>query len=500
VSAPPTVRDLASVLRADGLLTEVVGREDAAVLGVAQDSRAVAPGDVFVAWRGSAVDAHDFVGAAVEAGAVAAVVERPLPGIDVPQLVVRDGRRAAALVADRVLGTPSADLHFAAVTGTNGKTTTAWMLRHLLAGMGPSAALGTLGVIGPDGVREGSAALTTPGPVALSETLARLRDEGVEWLTLEASSHALDQGRLAALAFDVAVYTNLSQDHLDYHGTLEAYRDAKLLLVDQVGPEGAVVVNAADPAWAAIRHPRLIRYAVEGLGEAGPAGGAATADLVASSVHIDAGGSAFTVAWAGEQRRVHLPLPGGFNVENALAALGAALSAGVALDDAVERLASVPQVPGRMEVVVREPFTVLIDFAHTPDALDSLLSGVRALSDGTLRVLFGAGGDRDRTKRPRMGAAVARYADRIWLTSDNPRTEDPERILDDIAEGLGGAEHVREADRVRAIRGIVAEARRGDVVVLAGKGHEVVQVVGAERRPLDEREVVAEAMRLRGAA
>mgnify|MGYP001819344658 CR=1 FL=1 len=495
MSEPLTVRDLASVLRADGLLREVVGREDAAVLGVAQDSRRVSPGDVFLAWVGSTTDAHDFVPSAVEAGAVAVVVERPVPGIHVPQLVVVDGRRAAALVAERVFGSPGATLHCAAVTGTNGKTTTAWMLRHLLAVKGPSAALGTLGVIGADGKRAAGAALTTPGPVELAHTLARLRAAGVEWVTLEASSHALDQGRLAALAFDVAVYTNLSQDHLDYHGTLEAYRNAKLRLIDQVGPGGAVVVNAADPAWAGIRHPRLIRYAVADVGV-----DADEADLVASAVSVDAGGSAFTVSWGGNERQVRLPLPGGFNVENALAALGAALSVGVSLDTATARLGSVPQVPGRMEVVVREPFTVLIDFAHTPDALESLLSGVRELTDGTVRVLFGAGGDRDRTKRPPMAAAVARYADRIWLTSDNPRTEDPERILDDLAEGLGGVDHVRQADRVKAIHGVVGEARPGDVVVLAGKGHEVVQIVGAERRPLDERRVVAEAMRLRGAA
>lgn len=480
---------LASVLRADGLLTEVVGPEDAAVLGVSQDSRTVVPGDLFLAWAGSTTDAHDYVADAAARGAAAAVVERVVGGVMIPQLVVSDGRVAAARAADEVFGRPSRRLRTVAVTGTNGKTTTAVLTRHLLAAQAPAAALGTLGVVGPDGQVHGGGSLTTPGPVELARTLRDLRDAGVEWVVMEASSHALDQRRLDALSFDVAVFTNLSLDHLDYHGTFSRYRDAKLRLIELLKVDGRAVVNAAEAAWSRVELTRMLRYGVH-----------IEADVAADDVECGPAGSRFTVRWGDERAPVKLPLPGRFNVENALAALTAALVAGVPFQTAVARLATAPQVAGRMEVVVREPFTVIIDFAHTPDALENLLTAVRPLARGSLRVLFGAGGDRDPSKRRPMAEAVARHADRIWVTSDNPRTEDPEAILDALEDGLAGADHVREVDRVAAIRGIIAEAVTGDVVVLAGKGHETYQIVGTERRPLDERTVVARALADRGAA
>lgn len=480
---------LASVLRADDLLREIVGTEDAAVLGASQDSRSIRRGEVFLAWAGSATDAHDYVGAAAQAGAAAAVVERVVEGVDLPQLVVSDGRRAAELVADAVEGFPSRALRTVAVTGTNGKTTTALLTRHLLGASARAAALGTLGIVGPDGQLHDGAALTTPGPVELARTLRELADAGVEWLVMEASSHALDQHRLDALKLDAAVFTNLSLDHLDYHETFSAYRDAKLRLVELLGVDGRAVVNAAEAAWGRLDLTRIVRYAVQ-----------ADADIVADEVECRAGGSSFRVR-AGEWRtRAELPLPGRFNIENALAALATALVAGVPFDAAVARLASAPQVPGRMEVLQREPFTVIIDFAHTPDALENLLTTVRSLTPGTLRVLFGAGGDRDRSKRAPMAATVARHADRVWVTSDNPRTEDPESILDDLVAGLRHADHRREVDRVKAIHGVIEEAATGDVIVLAGKGHETVQVVGTEKRPLDERVIVRDALRARGLA
>lgn len=480
---------LVALLREHGLVRAVVGEGDPRIGGASHDSRALEPGDLFLAWAGSATDAHRFVGAAVAAGAPAAVVERAVEAVEVPQVVVTDGRRAAAFVADALHGHPSRSLRLAAVTGTNGKTTTALLLRHLLAGHTPAAAVGTLGVIGPDATPRGGGALTTPGPVEIARTLRALADEGVEWVVMEASSHALDQHRLDALELDLAIFTNLSLDHLDYHETFSRYRDAKLRLVELLGVEGRVIVNAAEPAWGRIELTRLVRYGVD-----------TAADVVADEVTSHPGGSRFRLRAGTWSTHAEVPLPGRFNVENAVAALAAAVTAGVPLDMAVARLATAPQVPGRMEVVVREPFTVIIDFAHTPDALENLLLTARTLTPATLRVLFGAGGDRDPSKREPMARAVARHADRIWLTSDNPRTEDPDAILDDLEVGMGGADYRREPDRAAAIRGVVAEAEAGDVIVLAGKGHELWQVVGSERRPFDERVIVHEALAARGAA
>ncbi|MDT8340504.1 MAG: UDP-N-acetylmuramoyl-L-alanyl-D-glutamate--2,6-diaminopimelate ligase [Longimicrobiales bacterium] len=480
--------DVTRVLRDAGLLTGVRAPEDAVVSGAAHDSRTVAPGDLFLAWRGTAADGHDYVDSARAAGAAAAVVERFLPDVDLPQLQVSDGRRAAALAADAVFGRPGSRLEVVAVTGTNGKTTTALLARHLLGGRtGGAAALGTLGVVGTDGrVQPGTEGLTTPDPVGLARRLAALVEVGVGAVVLEASSHALDQHRLDALAVRVAVFTNLSRDHLDYHPDEAAYRSAKLRLLDLLRPGGTAVVNAGDPAWDTVRGEGVLTYAVAG-----------EADLRAENVVATPLGTRFTLHFRGAAVPVDLPLPGAFNVANALAAAGAALTLGVPLDRVAGQLGDAPPVPGRMERVVDRPFTVLIDFAHTPAALENLLTALRAVTRGRLLVLFGAGGDRDRGKRRPMAEAVARYADRVYLTSDNPRSEDPERILDDLESGLGEVERVREADRRAAIRRAVREAREGDVLVLAGKGHETAQVVGTVREPLDERAVVAEALRLR---
>jgi UDP-N-acetylmuramoyl-L-alanyl-D-glutamate--2,6-diaminopimelate ligase len=485
------ISELAQVLRDARLLDGVSGPEDTLVTGVSHDSRTIEPGDVFLAWKGYETDGHAYLEPARRAGAVAAVVERPLPEVDLPQLVVRDGRHAAALVADHLFGRPGSGLPLVGITGTNGKTTTALLLRSLLARrFGGAAALGTLGVVGPDGrVRPGTGGLTTPGPVELARWLAELRDEGVGALTLEASSHALAQHRLDALRFQVVVFTNLSRDHLDYHGSMAEYRDAKLRLRELLAEGGTVVVNADEPSWNALREGGALSFGTRGEG-----------DVRAANVIATPRGSRFSLLFRGDTRAVDLPLLGRFNVENALAAAAAALALGLSLQEVAEGLGAAPQIPGRMEVVVGEPFTILIDFAHTPDALETLLGGLSALGPRRLVVLFGAGGDRDRGKRHPMAEAVARYADRVYLTSDNPRTEDPERILDDLQAGLGSVECIREPDRRAAIRRAVLDLDAGDLLVLAGKGHETVQVVGSERLPLDERLEVEAAMALRGAA
>jgi UDP-N-acetylmuramoyl-L-alanyl-D-glutamate--2,6-diaminopimelate ligase len=474
-----TLDAVSDVLRSAHLLQERLGSGDVSLSGVTADSRTVREGDLFLAWKGTASDAHDYVAAAAERGAVAAVVERPVEAA-LPQLVVHNGRRAAALAAEAVYGMPSAEMTTVGVTGTNGKTTTALMIRHLLAAEMETAVIGTLGLVDAHGVRPGTEGLTTPGPVQVAVWLRELADGGMGAVILEASSHALSQHRLDGVSFDVGVFTNLSQDHLDYHGTVAEYGAAKARLVDLVAPGGTLVVNAEDPAWRSLpSEGRTV--ATYGMSSG--------ADIVASDVTLTSSGSVFTLTADGSEHTVRLPLLGRYNVENALAAIAAARALGLPIATILGRLAGVPQVPGRLEVVVQEPFTVLIDFAHTPAALDGMLQALRPLTDGRLVVLFGAGGDRDRTKRAPMAEAVARWADRVVLTSDNPRTEDPEAILDDLRQGLGRAEYRREVDRRRAIRLALESAGPGDTVVLAGKGHESYQVIGREKLPFDERAI-----------
>jgi len=479
-----TLHTVGEVLRSAGLLEETRGAGDVAVMGVSQDSRTVRSGDLFLAWEGTAIDAHDYVGQAAEAGAVAAVVERPVDA-QVPQLVVSDGRRAAALAADHVMGSPWRDMFSVGITGTNGKSTTAILARHLLEQRGPAAAVGTLGVMDATGVRPGTEGLTTPGPVQLSVWLWELADGGMKAVVVEASSHALEQSRLDGVRFDVGVFTNLSQDHLDYHPDLASYFGAKARLVGLVSPGGTLIVNRDDPAWEELDpQGRALRtFSVDG-----------DADVKASDVTLGSEGSTFTLTVDGVSAEVHLPLLAAYNVENALAAAAVAAAAGMSVADIVQGLDTAPQVAGRLEVVQQAPFKIVIDFAHTPDALDGALAAVRAVTDGRLIVVFGAGGDRDRTKRRPMGEAAGRHADEVFLTSDNPRTEDPELILDDVAEGLESGSFHRVVDRREAIHQALASAGPGDTVVLAGKGHETYQVVGLEKMDFDERVVIRECL------
>ena len=485
-----SVEAVGHVLRSAGLLVERRGSGDVSVEGVSQDSRTVRPGDLFLAWRGTAHDSHEHVAQAVARGAVATVVERALD-VGVPQLVVSDGRRAAALASSGVMGFPSEALVAVGVTGTNGKTTTALLIREILRGRMRTAVIGTLGLLDEDGVRPGTESLTTPGPVQLALWLRTLVDEGFEAVVLEASSHALDQRRLDGMSFDVAVFTNLSQDHLDYHPDMNAYRAAKVRLVQLVAPEGTVAVNRGEPAWDGLDPDgrRLVTFAVE-----------SQADVSARDLELGPDGSSFQLRIGERRATARLGMPARYNVENALAAAAATHALGCSLDEIVSGLDRAPQVPGRLEVVHSGSFTVLIDFAHTPAALEGMLRSVRPLTKGRLIVVFGAGGDRDRGKRRPMAEAVARHADLVVLTSDNPRTEDPERILDDLEPGLAGVAYERVVDRADAIARAVTAAAPGDTVVLAGKGHETYQVVGTEKRPLDERVVARAALKALGAA
>ena len=467
-----------------GLLADWPSAAPAVIPAVTTDSRRVAPGALFLAVPGTALDGHDFVAAAARAGAAFALVERRVADAPIPQAVVRDGRRAAALAAAAFFGNPADALVLLAVTGTNGKTTTAHLLRHLFADRAPAGSLGTLGAVDGDGrVLPTLGNLTTPGPVELYAALAALRHSGAQTVAMEASSHSIDQDRIAGLAFRAAVFTNLTRDHLDYHHDEASYLAAKVKLDRYLAPGGFQVVNADDPAWRALP-PRAERITFG----TGPG-----ADVRAEGVEGDRDGMRFRLAWRGAAAPVALPLLGTFNVENALGAAAAAVALGRDVAQVAARLSAAPQVPGRMERIADVPCVVLRDYAHTPDALERAIAALRPLTRGRLLVLFGAGGDRDRGKRPLMGAIVAAHADLGIVTSDNPRTEDPERILDDIEEGMGTTPHVRIVDRRAAILRALAIAKPDDTLLLAGKGHETYQVVGHEYVPLDERVVVAEA-------
>jgi UDP-N-acetylmuramoyl-L-alanyl-D-glutamate--2,6-diaminopimelate ligase len=453
-----------------------------AISGLTADSRDVRAGMLFCALRGSAQDGHAFVAAAAAAGAAALLVETP-QSVTVPQVVVKDGRRAAVVAAGAWFDWPGKKLDLIGVTGTNGKTTTVTLARHVLSVLEPTASIGTLGAFDPAGAAVPSDAgnLTTPGPIGLQATLAALVARGARAAALEVSSHSLDQGRVDGLSFRAAIFTNLTRDHLDYHKTLDDYFQAKAKLVGYVAPDGLEVVNADDPAWQRLRRGhRRITF------------GETNGDVRAQRIETDAQGARFELRTPVGTAPVRLPLLGRFNVANATGVAACAWGLGITPDQIAERLGSAPQVPGRMERLATKPATVLRDYAHTPDALQRALEALRPLTAGKLIVVFGAGGDRDRGKRAPMGEIAARLADIAVVTSDNPRTEDPERIVQEIESGMHGKAHERVVDRRQAISRALTLAQSGDTVLLAGKGHETYQVIGKEKQPFDERLVVRE--------
>ena len=476
--------DIVSALERGGLL---VGTPDLhtwpEITGLTADSRRIEPGMLYCAVRGSVQDGHQFVTVARERGAVAALVEREQP-VELPQVLVRDGRRAAALAAETWFGRPAARLDLVGVTGTSGKTTSVLLARHVLSALEPMGSIGTLGAFDPDGASVPSEAgnLTTPGPIDLQATLAALVARGARGAAMEVSSHSLDQGRVEGLVFRTAVFTNLTREHLDYHHTLEDYFKAKAKLAGYLGPTGLEVVNADDPAWLRLphRHRRVTFGEREG------------SDVSARKVVVDGIGARFDLITPTGSAAARLPLLGRFNVTNALGVAACAWGMGVPVEAIVERLATAPQVPGRMERIAERPCTILRDYSHKPDALERALESVRPLTSGRIILVFGAGGDRDRGKRAPMGEIAVRLADVAIVTSDNPRTEDPERILDEVESGMQAKPHHRRTDRREAIALALELARPGDTVMLAGKGHETYQIVGTEKQPFDERSIVRE--------
>jgi len=495
---PPAVAvsTLVDALREGGLLVAASPNVPSTVSALVDDSRCVQRGAAFLAVKGAAQDGHAWLPQVQATGAALAIVEdaAAAESAGLPYLEVRDGRRAAAITAAAFHGWPARSLTLVGVTGTNGKTTTVGLLRHLLdEPTHRAASIGTLGVLlGSEGAPfPGGGGLTTPGPVELQRVLRALVDTGVTRVAMETSSHALDQRRVDGLSFAAAVFTNLTRDHLDYHGTMEAYRAAKLRLVGLLARDGVAVLNADDPAWHGVTNaPRTLTFAAHETG----------ADVAAREVEYVASGSRFLLVTATGAHPVSLPLIGDFNIANALGAAAVAVTLGMSVAQVAQRLSNAPQVPGRLEVLRTSP-TVLRDYAHTPDALDRALRAVRpftresADNAGRLIVLVGCGGDRDRGKRPAMGRLAEQLADMVIVTSDNPRTEDPERILDDIEAGMSERKHVRIVDRRDAIAYALQHAAPHDVIVLAGKGHETYQIRGTTSYPFDERVIVAELSR-----
>lgn len=477
------VERLRLALERAGLLVDVRGALPSTITALTDDSRQAGPGACFVAVRGSARDGHSFLPQVTEAGAACAVIAEDATAV-LPALVVRDTRAAASVAAAAFYDEPGAQLELVGVTGTNGKTTTVGLLRHLLdAPDAPAASIGTLGVLRGDGsLFPGGSGLTTPGPIELHRLLRLLVDAGVRRVAMEVSSHALDQQRVGALRFRAGVFTNLTRDHLDYHGTMDAYREAKARLIGLLATDGVAVVNADDPAWTALPPaPRRLTFGMQ-----------AEAEVRADEVRFTPRGSAWLLRTADGARPVALPLIGEFNVANALGAAAAALAVGLPQERVAARLATVQQVPGRLELLAERP-TVLRDYAHTPDALARALAALRAVTPGRLIVVFGCGGDRDRGKRPLMAEAARDGADHLVVTSDNPRTEDPERILDDICAPLVPGTYDRIEDRRAAIAHALAVADpTRDVVLLAGKGHETYQIRGTVAYPFDEAGIVQE--------
>src|SRR3954471_18595611 len=471
------------------------------VTALAYDNRLATTGTLFFCVPGFTRDGHDFARDAVARGASALVVQRPL-GLGVPEIVVDDVRAAMAPAAARLAGDPTARLRTVGITGTNGKTTTAFLVRALLeAGGMPTGLLGTVGAIVGGARREG--VRTTPEAIDLQRTFAEMVDAGDRAVVMEVSSHALALPRAAAIHWDVAVFTNLTQDHLDFHAGMEDYFAAKRQLFlpgdgAQTTP-GVAVVNVDDPYGARIAAD-LAEAGEPPLRTFSPSG-AERADYRALEASFDASGSRFRCVWPAGEVQVRTPLAGHFNIENALAAIAACHALDVPVEAAAAALADAGRAPGRFEPVeVGQAFAVLVDYAHTPDSLENVLRAARLLTQGRLVCVFGCGGDRDRDKRPKMGEIAARLADRCVVTSDNPRSEDPNAIIAEILAGIPGYANgdgfqdiAVEPDRRAAIASALEDALPGDTVVIAGKGHEQGQEFENGRKiPFDDRTVAAE--------
>lgn len=490
------LKDLATYI----IGSEIRGDAGTECRGISIDSRKISPGDLFICLPGHTVDGHDYAKKAAEAGAAALVVQHWLDDVSLPQLKVKDSRVAMAVLGNVFFDFPSSRMKVIGVTGTNGKTTTTYLIERILLDQGKSA--GLIGTIqrrfaGQTFPMSG----TTPESLDLQRYLHEMIEADTDYCVMEVSSHALDQGRVKGTKFRTAVFTNLTQDHLDYHKSMEEYRAAKGLLFSRLGntyassPEerSYAVLNADDPASAYFAKQTAAEIVTYGVDQ--------EADVRASNIRITAKGTTFHADTFLGNIDITLKMVGKFNVYNALAAMTVALLEGVSLQDIKSSLEAVPGVDGRVEAVDEgQSFAVIVDYAHTPDGLENVLNAVNEFAKGRVICVFGCGGDRDRTKRPIMGKIAARLSGYVIVTSDNPRTEDPELILKDIEAGLeeDGVPQERYefiVDRREAIEKAIEMASPEDVVLIAGKGHETYQLIGKEVHDFDDRIVAKEAIR-----
>ena len=472
---------------------QVIGTLDRTVESIAYDSRRVQRNGLFVALRGEKADGHEFIDSAIEKGASVIVTEREEPHPRVTSLVVENTRAALADLSANFYGHPAWKLKLAAVTGTNGKTTTTFLIKHICEKAGLRC--GLVGTVRYEiGERILPAIRTTPESLDLQELLAQIVNAGCRAAAMEVSSHALAQDRTRGLEWNVAVFTNLTQDHLDFHGTMESYFDSKAKLFARLGSQEkkrkpVAIVNIDDRYGEQLLKKIDQRVAVVTYGRS------VRADFRASNYRVEFSGTSYQLDAHGKSYLVRVPLIGGFNVANSVAALAAANALGISLRDAVLSLGKSPQVPGRLELVpAKRQFQVFVDYAHTPDALKNVLKTLRELEPHRLIVVFGCGGNRDREKRPLMGEIVDRHADYAIVTSDNPRKEDPDAIIVEIEKGFRSSRYEKMVDRTQAIDRAITLAQPRDIVLIAGKGHENYQEFADHTVPFDDIQVARRAI------
>ncbi|PGS09198.1 MULTISPECIES: UDP-N-acetylmuramoyl-L-alanyl-D-glutamate--2,6-diaminopimelate ligase [Bacillus] len=469
----------------------VVPKENPEITSIEADSRKVTNGSLFVCMKGYTVDSHDFAKQAAAQGAAAIVAERPID-VDVPVVLVKNTYRSLAVLADYFYGQPTHKLHLIGITGTNGKTTTSHIMDEIMRAHGHKT-----GLIGTINMKIGDETFevknTTPDALTLQQTFRRMVEQNVNSAVMEVSSHALSLGRVHGCDYDVAVFTNLTQDHLDYHKTMEEYKHAKGFLFAQLGNsyhhnrEKYAVLNSDDPAaeeYMRSTAATVITYGID-----------THSDIMAKDIVMTSGGTTFTLVTPSESVNITMKLIGKFNVYNVLAAIAATLVSGVTLQTIIHVVTNLTGVPGRFEVVDGgQDYTVIVDYAHTPDSLENVLTTAKQFAKGNVYCIVGCGGDRDRTKRPIMAGVATEYATHAILTSDNPRSEDPQAILDDMLAGAKGNNYEVIVDRKEAIFHGVSEAKAEDIIIIAGKGHETYQIIGKEVHHFDDREIAKEAI------
>lgn len=458
---------------------------DMEIMAVVNDSRKAAKGSLFIAVRGAETDGHRFIGKAMEKGA-AAVIAEEAPKEDIPYILVPDTRIAEALIAEAFYDYPSKSLSMIGITGTNGKTTTTFLVKHIL----DSVSTAPVGLIGTIENRIGDRVIpterTTPDAIELQKLLSEMVEAGCRYAVMEVSSHALDLHRVYGIRYAVSAFTNLTEDHLDYHKTMEAYAEAKAILFASQSDQA--IINADDP-WASYMEKSancpVAKLSTKDKG----------ADFFAEDLQFSAAGVSYLLKTEEGTFPVHLAIPGRFSIYNSMTAIALCVKLGFSTAACVQAIGTAHGVKGRMEVYPADgDYTILIDYAHSPDAIENVLQATREVTDGRLVILFGCGGDRDRAKRPIMGRIAAKLADFVIVTSDNPRTEDPEAIIDDILPGLQEypTPYERITDRIEAIHYAVDHHQPGDVIILAGKGHETYQEVNHVKHDMDERVILSE--------